>query len=152
MTFPAIVVAMAGNAFDVGRDERTGTKRRRAVRRRPKGCAGNRNKEAMGEMAAYRREIALVLLMILLIGGVWVLVNGVGRKSGAAQTEFVTDAVHNAALTCYAVEGAYPDDLEYLRVHYGLAYDQDRYLVRYDSFGSNLMPDISVTEVEASGS
>ena len=106
----------------------------------------------MGEMAAYRREIALVLLMILLIGGVWVLISRVGRRSGAAQTEFVTDAVHNAALTCYAVEGAYPDDLEYLRAHYGLAYDQDRYLVRYDSFGSNLMPDISVTEVEASGS
>ena len=101
---------------------------------------------------AYRREIALVLLMILLIGGVWLVVSRLGDKSGTAQTQFVTDAVHNAALTCYAVEGAYPTDLEYLRAHYGLAYDQSRYLVRYDSFGSNLMPDISVTEVEASDS
>ena len=75
-----------------------------------------------------------------------------GSKRGEAQTRFVTDAVHNAALTCYAVEGAYPGDLEYLREHYGLAYDQSRYLVRYDSFGTNLMPDISVTEVEAMGS
>ena len=95
---------------------------------------------------AYKREIAIVLLMIVLLGGVWMLVNRVGSSSGAAQTEFVTEAVHNA------VEGAYPDDLEYLRTHYGLAYDQSRYLVRYDSFGSNLMPDISVTEVEASDS
>ena len=101
---------------------------------------------------AYKREIAIVLLMALLLGGAWLLITRLGNKSGTAQTEFVTDAVHNAALTCYAVEGAYPDDLEYLRVHYGLAYDQDRYLVRYDSFGSNLMPDISVTEVEASDS
>jgi len=101
---------------------------------------------------AYKREIAIVLLMILVLCGVWFLVTRVGRSSGAAQTEFVTDAVHNAALTCYAVEGAYPTSLEYLRTHYGLAYDQSRYLVRYDSFGSNLMPDISVTEVEASGS
>ena len=38
-----------------------------------------------------------------------------GSSSGAAQTDFVTKAVHNAALTCYAVEGAYPTDLEYLR-------------------------------------
>ena len=101
---------------------------------------------------AYKREIAIVLLMILVLCGVWLLVTRVGRRSGAAQTEFVTDAVHNAALTCYAVEGAYPTSLEYLRAHYGLAYDQSRYLVRYDSFGSNLMPDISVTEVEASDS
>ena len=101
---------------------------------------------------AYKREIAIVLLMILLLVGVWLLVSRVGRSSGEAQTEFVTDAVHNAALTCYAVEGAYPTSLEYLRSHYGLAYDQSRYLVRYESFGSNLMPDISVTEVEASGS
>ena len=101
---------------------------------------------------AYKREIAIVLLMVLLLCGAWLLITRLGNKSGAAQTEFVTDAVHNAALTCYAVEGAYPTSLEYLRAHYGLAYDQSRYFVRYDSFGSNLMPDISVTEVEASDS
>ena len=101
---------------------------------------------------AYKREIAIVLLMVLVLCGVWLLVTRVGKSSGNAQTEFVTEAVHNAALTCYAVEGAYPTDLEYLRSHYGLAYDQSRYMVRYDSFGSNLMPDISVTEVEASDS
>ena len=101
---------------------------------------------------AYKREIAIVLLMILLLGGAWMLITRVGRSSGTAQTDFVTKAVHNAALTCYAVEGAYPTSLEYLRSNYGLAYDQSRYLVRYDAFGSNLMPDISVTEVEASDS
>ena len=101
---------------------------------------------------AYKREIAIVLLMVLLLCGAWLLITRLGNKSGVAQTEFVTEAVHNAALTCYAVEGAYPTDLEYLRSHYGLAYDQSRYMVRYDSFGSNLMPDISVTEVEASDS
>ena len=101
---------------------------------------------------AYKREIAIVLLMAALLAGVWLLVSRVGSSSGEAQTKFVTDAVRNAALTCYAVEGAYPTDLEYLRAHYGLAYDQNRYMVRYSSFGSNLMPDITVTEVEASGS
>ena len=98
---------------------------------------------------AYRREIAIVLLIAALLAGVWALVSRVGNSSGEAQTKFVTDAVRNAALTCYAVEGAYPNDLEYLRSHYGLAYDQSRYLVRYDAFGSNLMPSISVLEMEA---
>ena len=98
---------------------------------------------------AYRREIAIVLLMVLLLAGVWVLVSRLGNASDGAQTQFVTDAVHNAALTCYAVEGAYPDDLEYLRAHYGLAYDEDRYLVTYSAFASNLLPEIYVTEVRA---
>ena len=96
---------------------------------------------------AYRKEIAIVLLMLLLLGGVWVVVSRLGTTSGEAQTQFVTDAVHNAAVTCYAVEGAYPDDLEYLRSHYGLAYDQSRYMVRYSAFASNLLPEIYVTEV-----
>ena len=98
---------------------------------------------------AYRREIAIVLLMVALLAGVWMLVTRVGNSSGEAQTKFVTDAVRNAALTCYAVEGAYPNDVEYLREHYGLAYDQSRYLVRYSAFGSNLMPSITVLEMEA---
>ena len=99
---------------------------------------------------AYRKEIAIVLLMVLLLGGVWLLVSRLGTSSGNAQTQFVTDAVHNAALTCYAVEGAYPEDLQYLRENYGLAYDRTRYYVTYDAFASNLMPEIFVVEVEAS--
>ncbi len=97
---------------------------------------------------AYKREITLVLLMLVLIFAVWTLVSRVETANDGAQTQYVVDAVHYAALTCYAVEGAYPNDLEYLRSHYGLAYDQDRYMVRYSPFASNLMPDISVIEVE----
>ena len=96
---------------------------------------------------AYRREIAIVLLMAVLLVGVWLLIGRLGTSSDNAQTQFVTDAVHNAALTCYAVEGAYPDNLEYLRKHYGLAYDESRYMVTYSAFASNLLPEIYVTEV-----
>lgn len=96
-----------------------------------------------------RKEIAIVLVMLVILAGVWMLVSRVGTASSGAQTQFVVDAVHNAAVTCYAVEGAYPDDIEYLRSHYGLAYDQDRYMVTYSAFASNLLPEIYVTEVEA---
>ena len=98
---------------------------------------------------ANRKEIAIILLMILLLGGVWYLVTRVDTAQSGAQNQFVYDAVCNAALTCYAVEGAYPDDLEYLRENYGLAYDQSRYMVSYDAFAANQVPTIFVTEVEA---
>ena len=101
---------------------------------------------------AYKREIAIVLLMAVLIVGVWMLVSRVETANDGAQTQFVYDAVHNAALTCYAVEGAYPDNLDYLRTHYGLAYDQSRYFVTYSAFASNQLPEIYVTELEAGAS
>ena len=101
---------------------------------------------------AYRKEIAVVLLMALLLGGVWLLVSRLETTQSSAQTQFVYDAVRNAALTCYAVEGAYPDSLDYLRSNYGLAYDRSRYQVTYSAFASNLVPEIYVVEVEADAS
>ena len=98
-----------------------------------------------------RKEIAVIVLMVLLIAGIWTLVGRVGTSGDRAQTQFVRDAVRNAALTCYAVEGAYPDSLDYLREHYGLAYDQNRYRVTYDAFASNLVPGIFVTDMTEEG-
>ncbi len=100
---------------------------------------------------ARRKEIAVLLLMALLLAGVWMLVNKVDSAQGGAENQFVYDAVHNAALTCYAVEGAYPQDLEYLREHYGLAYDRERYYVTYSAFASNQMPEIYVVKGKGDG-
>ena len=96
---------------------------------------------------AWRKEIVVVLLMALLVAGAYMLLGRLDTAQSGAQTQFVYDAVHNAALTCYAVEGAYPENLEYLRSNYGLAYDENRYLVTYDAFASNLLPEIYVVEV-----
>ena len=95
-----------------------------------------------------RKEICVAVLMVALLAVIWRFVSGLDSAQKTAQTQFVYDAVHNAALTCYAVEGAYPDSLDYLRENYGLAYDQTRYLVTYSSFASNLIPEIYITEKE----
>ena len=49
-------------------------------------------------------------------------------------------------VACYAAEGVYPPDLDYLKEHYGLQVDEARYTVRYSAFAENLMPDITVLE------
>ena len=56
------------------------------------------------------------------------------------------ETVRRTALTCYALEGAYTPDLEYMNNRYGLGFDEERYQVYYDVYGSNLMPDITVLE------
>ena len=72
------------------------------------------------------------------------LVDSISGASGEA--ELVRSAVRSAALTCYAVEGAYPADLGYLSQHYGLRYNAERFIVVYDAFASNVLPDIRVLE------
>ena len=89
--------------------------------------------------------IAAVLVLAVL------LVNHIGTAQETAETEIVRDAVKNAAITCYAVEGAYPEDVSYLRDNYRLAYDEERYLITYEAFASNMIPDIWVTEKGADG-
>ncbi len=87
--------------------------------------------------------ITLLVFALVFAGGVRVL-GHIDRATANAETEMVRQAVRSAALTCYAVEGAYPQDLAYLQKHYGLAYDESIYLVAYDAFASNIMPDIIV--------
>lgn len=51
-----------------------------------------------------------------------------------------------SAVACYAAEGIYPPDVAYLEEHYGVQIDEERFIVYYDVFASNLMPDITVLE------
>ena len=89
--------------------------------------------------------ITLVVFIALIFGGV-MLFRGVSDASGRAQTQLVEDAVTRSVVTCYAVEGAYPTTLEYLKRHYGLVYDEEHYYVYYDAFASNILPNIRVRE------
>ena len=100
----------------------------------------------------FGRRLALTLAVFAAVFvGVYMLVNKVGSASGSAETEIVRDAVRSAVLTCYAVEGAYPAKIDYLKEHYGLAYNEEAYLVIYDAFASNIMPTIRVLELGGGG-
>lgn len=91
-----------------------------------------------------RRSLALLVLFAVLLAAGWFLLEKISDSGIQAGNDLVRNAIRNAVITCYAVEGAYPDTLEYLRENYGLAYDENQYIVRYDAFASNLFPDIQV--------
>lgn len=65
----------------------------------------------------------------------------------AQRLQQVEQAVRRSCLSCYALEGAYPPDLNYLKDRYGLQIDEDEYIVRYCAVAQNLMPDIYVLPV-----
>ena len=91
------------------------------------------------------RGLALTLAVFAaLFGGAVAAFQKIGSSSENMEEQLVLDAVRRAALTCYAVEGEYPKSLEELERSYGLAYNKDAYIVSYDAFASNIMPNIQV--------
>ena len=102
-------------------------------------------------MSINKKDVAAILIFVALILAFVLLVNNITNKNSGRELQIVRDAVKNAALTCYAVEGMYPDDLEYLKQHYNLSYNEDKYVVYYEPLASNLMPSIKVAERGAMG-
>lgn len=89
----------------------------------------------------------LLVTAAAFLGMILVLVfalSQVHERSGDEQTKILQDAVLRATLTCYAVEGRYPQSIGYLKTHYGIVYDEDKYIVTLDAFASNLLPTINV--------
>lgn len=87
-----------------------------------------------------------IILCVLIIAVFLFIVVRITGMEQSEETEMVRTAVKNAAMTCYVVEGAYPPDIQYLRDHYGLRYNSEFYIVSYDAFASNVMPEITVME------
>ena len=56
------------------------------------------------------------------------------------------ETLRRAAVACYAAEGIYPPNLDYLVTRYGVQIDEKRYVVDYIPIAENLMPDITVLE------
>ena len=72
-----------------------------------------------------------------------------GLSQISAQTDeeelaSLEEAIHKSVAHCYAVEGYYPESLEYLKEEYGISYDSDKYFIDYQIWGENIMPDITI--------
>ena len=100
-------------------------------------------------MRISKKDIAAGAIFVALIIAFVVITSSLTNTTGSQESQLVYDAVKNATLTCYAVEGTYPESLEYLREHYKLAYNSERFIVDFDSFASNVMPSITVRERSA---
>lgn len=86
-------------------------------------------------------SVAVVLALIVLFG---LMISRAGSSADREQEELLENAIRNAAVTSYAIEGKYPATLEQIVDEYGVIIDESHFLVRYDVFAANIMPDISV--------
>ena len=87
--------------------------------------------------------VFFIVIFALFLGGI----ADAKRSSAAEGKRVVEENLHKAVVSCYALEGAYPSSLAYLEDNYGFKYDKDKYVVFYSAFASNIMPDMSVTDI-----
>lgn len=86
--------------------------------------------------------VAVVVILLIFLSAV----NNLQAGSGEEGKEQLEQALKRCAVTCYATEGIYPPDIDYMKEHYGIQIDEERYVIIYDIFAENLMPDITVLE------
>ena len=95
-------------------------------------------------MTAMKKRTLLLMAALFF----WFFLSLGQLEQGAAEQgkRQLEEALRRAAVACYAAEGFYPPDVDYMTAHYGLQYDEATYQVHYEIFASNLMPDITVVE------
>lgn len=90
----------------------------------------------------------LLGLALFAAAAAWMLqgVRQAARVSDEEGMRMAEQAVRQAAVSCYALEGAYPASYADLKQRSGVAVDEERYIVFYEIFASNIMPDVTVLE------
>ena len=94
----------------------------------------------------YRKFIISVCVFLLIVLLVYQGIESLSSGSVRRQKESLENALNRSITYCYAVEGSYPESLEYLKEHYGITYDEDRFFVDYKIVGANILPDVTIIE------
>ena len=95
----------------------------------------------------FLRNIGLIATVLLFAAVAAVTIWGLTRTGATASAqglEATERMIRRAVVECYALEGAYPPDLDYLEAHYGIRVDTERYFVYYRAYGQNILPEITV--------
>lgn len=95
------------------------------------------------KMPFFLKYLPTVLIFALIIVIVAVATNDINKNTESESLSIVEKSIRRAAITCYAQEGSYPESIDYLKENYEL-YLSDDYIVHYDMFASNIMPNIAV--------
>lgn len=104
-------------------------------------------KKRIADSAGFSIMFFVVVMIVFIVGVSMISTTGSRDEKTVLETALNRDIIH-----CYAVEGYYPPSLEYIEDHYGLTYNHSKYIVDYESIGSNIMPTFAIYEKKPSKS
>jgi hypothetical protein len=88
--------------------------------------------------------LVAVLAFILIVLLTWRSLGDLEAQSRISGLDVARSAAARAVMQCYALEGAYPPDLDYLQAYYGLVLDTGRYAYVYEVVGDNVYPIVDI--------
>ena len=91
--------------------------------------------------------VFLIFMAVFLTG-----IQSVSSVTEETEMENIEKAVVQSAVLCYGTEGAYPESLAYLKEHYGLHYNEEKYIVDYEIVAKNIRPQVRVVRLSGEGS
>lgn len=95
-----------------------------------------------------RQHLFSLLINIVIVAAIIIYVSiSINQLATTAENEAVKrleSSLENAAVSCFSIEGFYPVDVDYLIDNYGIVVDEDKYHVFYESYGTNLKPEIRI--------
>ncbi|MDR1246163.1 MAG: hypothetical protein LBK57_03945 [Clostridiales Family XIII bacterium] len=95
-------------------------------------------------------KIILPIVLFLIVLSLFVIaVSKIAGKSENEGIHLTAESIKRAAVQCYALEGVYPADFDYLKDHYAVRPDENKYIIYYTYTASNLMPEIDVLSANA---
>jgi len=97
-------------------------------------------------LSIIRNAVPIILTALVVCGVIWGAAATQGQASEQAQ-KLTEESIRRAAVQCYALEGIYPVNIEYLVDHYGIRPDTDRFIIHYQFIADNLLPDIDVIPI-----
>jgi len=97
-----------------------------------------------------KRLLPFLVFIAIFASVLYFVLTGLQEAGAASESEgqrIAEESIRRAVINCYASEGMYPPTFEYLKEHYGIAIDEHKYVVHYQIFASNIMPDIAVFRI-----
>jgi hypothetical protein len=83
--------------------------------------------------------VSVLFLLLLFFGVNWIL-----NMAHNEEADLLYQAINKAVVNYYAIEGRYPENLQEVVDTYGIVINEDKYIVTYDIFASNVKPDVEV--------
>lgn len=93
-----------------------------------------------------RNLIISLAVFVIIAVCFWCAADSISDRTQAEERMLLEAALNRSITHCYAIEGTYPESLEYLTKNYGLTYDEDKFYIDYQPLGADIMPDVTVIE------
>lgn len=93
------------------------------------------------------KQIQLLIVVVISLTVVFMLVSGLSGyddQYASAEVDRVRETVDKYIIQCYATEGAYPPNIDYLAKHYGLILDEEKYIYEYEPVAENIKPVVQI--------